>query len=144
MPLSRRDFLGASALGAAGLVLPHRAGASPVSGLLDRAGLAPAEMAMAGRPAVIASANGLRGVRVAYDMMAQHGADPLDAAIEGVKIQELDPDNKQGEFAGAAAYAGSSYAVCDARRARLERSVHLFRADERPTDRPISGTMHAR
>jgi N4-(beta-N-acetylglucosaminyl)-L-asparaginase len=43
------------------------------------------------RPVIIASRNGLRGVEVAYNMIVKEGSDPLDAAIEGVKIQELDP-----------------------------------------------------
>ena len=46
----------------------------------------------AGRPVAVASANGLRGVAKAYAMMAA-GADPLDAGIAGVNIQELDPDD---------------------------------------------------
>jgi N4-(beta-N-acetylglucosaminyl)-L-asparaginase len=85
MPLSRRDFLGATAIGAAGLVLPRRAAG---------------EVRLAGRPAVIASANGLRGVKVAYDMITQRGADPLDAAIAGVNIQELDPDDQSVGLGG--------------------------------------------
>ena len=84
MPLSRRDFLGASAVTAASLVLPRRAAA----------------LGTAGRPAVIASANGLRGVKVAYDMMTGQNADPLDAAIAGVNIQELDPDDQSVGLGG--------------------------------------------
>ncbi len=45
------------------------------------------------RPVIIASRNGLRGVEVAYNMITEDGSDPLDAAIEGVKIQELDPED---------------------------------------------------
>jgi N4-(beta-N-acetylglucosaminyl)-L-asparaginase len=40
---------------------------------------------------VIASSNGIRGVEKAYEMMTREGADPLDAAIAGINIQELDP-----------------------------------------------------
>ena len=89
MPLSRREFLGATATAtAAALVLPRRASALPsVSGA-------------AGRPAVIASANGLRGVQVAYDLMARQHADPLDAAIAGVNIQELDPEDQSVGLGG--------------------------------------------
>ena len=75
--LSRRDFLAASAAGAAGLVLPRHVAAAP----------------SATRPAVIASANGLRGVTVAYERMTGQQADPLAAAIAGVNIQELDPED---------------------------------------------------
>lgn len=92
MSISRRDFLGAGAAAAAGLALPSLASASPVvSGLVDRAALAPAGAAP-NRPIVVASANGIRGVAKAYDMIVK-GADPLDAAIAGVNIQELDPDD---------------------------------------------------
>ena len=44
----------------------------------------------------VASANGLRGVGRAVELMGR-GSDTLDAAVEGVKIQELDPaDNSVG------------------------------------------------
>jgi N4-(beta-N-acetylglucosaminyl)-L-asparaginase len=98
MSISRRDFLGASAITAAGLVLPRRADATPVIRVLERSDMLRASAA--GRPAVISSANGLRGVKVAYDLMTQRGADPLDAAIEGVKIQELDPDDQSVGLGG--------------------------------------------
>ena len=85
MSVSRRDFLGAGAAVAAGLTLPRG---------LDGALLPQAanQQRAATRPVVIASANGLRGVAKAYEMMTK-GSDPLDAAIEGVKIQELDPED---------------------------------------------------
>jgi len=87
MPLSRREFLGATATAtAAALVLPRRASALST--------------AAAGRPAVVASANGLRGVQVAYDLMVRQHADPLDAAIAGVNIQELDPDDQSVGLGG--------------------------------------------
>src|SRR5690606_26676118 len=44
------------------------------------------------RPAVVSSANGIRGVARAFELM-QGGSDPLDAAIAGVNIQELDPED---------------------------------------------------
>ena len=43
-------------------------------------------------PLAVASGNGLRGVSLAVEMMSS-GADPLDAAIEGVAIQESDPED---------------------------------------------------
>jgi N4-(beta-N-acetylglucosaminyl)-L-asparaginase len=49
--------------------------------------------------------------------------------------------SKDGRYAGACAYEGSKFAVCDAKGARLENSAFLFKRDERPTRRPISGTM---
>ena len=45
-------------------------------------------------PLVVASRNGIRGVELAWNMIHGDGADPLDAAIEGVRIQELDPDDQ--------------------------------------------------
>ena len=82
MSLSRRDFLGAGAAAAAGLTLPRTAEALPFINVAKPAT----------RPVVIASANGIRGVAKAYEMIMK-GSDPLDAALEGVKIQELDPED---------------------------------------------------
>ena len=45
------------------------------------------------RPCVVASDNGIRGVKVAYDMLMK-GADTLDAIIAGVNIEELDPNDR--------------------------------------------------
>ncbi len=53
----------------------------------------------AGRPAVVSSDNGLRGVKVAYDKLVA-GGDPLDAAIAGVNIQELDPEDQSVGLGG--------------------------------------------
>jgi N4-(beta-N-acetylglucosaminyl)-L-asparaginase len=49
--------------------------------------------------------------------------------------------NKKGEYSGACAYEGSNFAVCDAKGARIENAVYLFKRNERPTDRPVSGTL---
>lgn len=98
MPLSRRDFLErSSALAAAGFLprLPEELGsafAQPVTG----PGTTPGFRA---RPCVVASANGLRGVKVAYDKIVA-GEDPLDAAIAGVNIQELDPNDQSVGLGG--------------------------------------------
>jgi N4-(beta-N-acetylglucosaminyl)-L-asparaginase len=89
MPISRRDFLvTGTAAAAAGLSLPSIA-----------TGSAPPTGSTRARPVVIASGNGLRGVAIAYDMLTG-GADPLDAALEGVKIQELDPDDQSVGLGG--------------------------------------------
>lgn len=82
MSSTRREFLASSAaaLTAASLAAPAAAAASGT----------PA--AVRARPTVIASANGIRGVKVAYDQIVA-GADPLDAIIAGVNIQELDPED---------------------------------------------------
>ena len=88
MTISRRSFLGTGAAAAAGLATATPGAAETLASLIgpDDANLAQ------GRAVVIASANGIRGVAKAYEMLGT-GADPLDAAIEGVKIQELDPED---------------------------------------------------
>ena len=59
----------------------------------------PAASRWAAKPIAIASGNGLRGVKVAAELILQ-GTDPLDAAIEGVKIQELDPKDTSVGYGG--------------------------------------------
>ena len=79
--VSRRSFLEASGLAAAAAVIP----APPTIPLRS-----------AGHPAAVSSSNGLRAVNRAMDLVLK-GTDTLDAAVEGVKIQELDPaDNSVG------------------------------------------------
>ncbi|HET7563404.1 MAG TPA: N(4)-(beta-N-acetylglucosaminyl)-L-asparaginase [Gemmatimonadaceae bacterium] len=108
MSLSRRKFLGAGAAAAAGLALPSLASAGPViTDVVDRAERAPgARASFAGRPVVISAANGYttdhngkQGITVAYDLLAG-GADPLDAAIAGVNIVELNPDDESVGLGG--------------------------------------------
>ncbi len=79
MSFSRREFL------AAGTLVAGAAAAARNTKTVT----APA----ASRPVVIASRNGIRGVAKAYQMMTQENADPLDAVIAGVNLQELDPDD---------------------------------------------------
>jgi len=93
--ISRRDFLGAGAATAAGLALARTANATELLG----SSLAPRTSSLASRPVVVSSANGIRGVAKAYQMM-QRGADPLDAAIAGVNIQELDPEDQSVGLGG--------------------------------------------
>jgi N4-(beta-N-acetylglucosaminyl)-L-asparaginase len=92
---TRRDFLEAGAVAAAAA-----AGLS-VPGVADAAELPIAQTTrrpFAGLPVVISSPNGFRtrhadgrpAIQVAYDMIVQ-GGDPLDAAIAGVQLVELDP-----------------------------------------------------
>ena len=81
-PVSRRTFLGASGLAAAAAAIP----ALPPA--IIRRGT--------GHPAAVSSSNGLRAVNRAMELVLR-GTDTLDAAVEGVKIQELDPaDNSVG------------------------------------------------
>ena len=49
---------------------------------------------------MIASANGIRGVAKAYEMITRQNADTLDAIIAGVNIQELDPDDQSVGLGG--------------------------------------------
>lgn len=95
-PVSRREFLlsaGGLAAGAAAglpLVIPHPM--RPIRPL-------PPQARWAAKPVAVASANGLRAVQKAFDMLMQ-GADTLDAAVEGVKIQELDPADDSVGYGG--------------------------------------------
>ena len=96
MSVSRRDFLGTSAAVAAGLALPAVGKGSPFP-IPDDQG--PAAKVAARLPIVISAANGYyrdnpsgSPIKKAYDMVAA-GADPLDAAIAGVNMVELDPDD---------------------------------------------------
>ena len=96
MAISRRTFIGAGAAAAASLTLDRAARADVL-----RASVAqPAESLLATRPVVIASANGIRGVARAYDMIARQNADTLDAIIAGVNIQELDPEDQSVGLGG--------------------------------------------
>ena len=96
MSTTRRDFLGVGAAAAAGLVLPGLAEAKT-----------PAPQGRASRPIIVGSANGhmsrnaagKTGVEVALDMM-NAGGDPLDAAIAGVTIVELDPADQSVGLGG--------------------------------------------
>jgi len=95
LPLSRREFIGAGAVAATTLVAGRAASALPAIPVTER--MAP--VLPLARPTVIASANGLRGVAKAYEMIGQ-GGDTLDAIIEGVKIQELDPTDQSVGLGG--------------------------------------------
>ena len=87
--VSRRSFLGAAGAVATGAALvPKELVAAPL--MMRRA---------PSRPCAVASSNGKRGVEKAVAMMMQ-GADPLDAGVEGVKIQELDPKDQSVGYGG--------------------------------------------
>jgi N4-(beta-N-acetylglucosaminyl)-L-asparaginase len=85
LPVSRRTFLTASGSAAAALALPA---GSPA---IVRRG--------ASRPAAVSSSNGLAAVNRAMELVLG-GTDTLDAAVEGVKIQELDPKDNSVGFGG--------------------------------------------
>src|SRR5437899_8086764 len=59
----------------------------------------PPQSRWAAKPVVISSANGMRAVQKAFEMIMQ-GADTLAAVIEGVKIQELDPNDTSVGYGG--------------------------------------------
>ena len=80
MPVSRRDFLSAGATAAAGVAL-----GAPLLAETASSGTSVESSRVFARPVVIASANGIRGVKKAYDMIVG-GADTLDAIIAGVNI----------------------------------------------------------
>ncbi|HWH51749.1 MAG TPA: N(4)-(beta-N-acetylglucosaminyl)-L-asparaginase [Gemmatimonadaceae bacterium] len=110
MSISRRDFVGAGAAAAAGLALPKLAEAMPSIDVRDRAAALP--KAFAGRPVVISAANGFRskengvsGIEKAYKLMVS-GADPLDAAVQGVQVIELDPTDQSVGLGGLPNEAG--------------------------------------
>ncbi|HEX2779312.1 MAG TPA: isoaspartyl peptidase/L-asparaginase, partial [Gemmatimonadaceae bacterium] len=94
MSITRRDFLGTGATVAAGLTLGRSADALPIAGAGRVASAAPPV-----KPVVIASANGIRGVARAYEMITK-GSDTLDAIIAGVNIQELDPEDQSVGLGG--------------------------------------------
>ena len=97
MSVSRRDFLGAGAAAAASLALPRLSDADLTLEAADARQVT--RLSQARRPIVVSSANGFyrdnpagSPIRKAYDMVVS-GADPLDAAIAGVNMVELDPND---------------------------------------------------
>lgn len=87
--LSRREFLGVTgaAVAAGPFAVPAPIGAPALL------------LGGEGRPMAVGSTNGLRGINLAIEMMNQ-GHDTLDAAVEGVKIQELDPEDDSVGYGG--------------------------------------------
>ncbi len=96
MAISRRTFIGAGAAAAASLTFDRVARAEGLSASVTGLG----RSASSPRPVVIASANGIRGVAKAYDMITGQNADTLDAIIAGVNIQELDPEDQSVGLGG--------------------------------------------
>src|SRR2546426_1085045 len=84
--LSRREFVASTAVGVAAAV------AADIPYPMQPPRPLPPPSRWAAKPVALSSANGLRAVQKAFDMLMQ-GADTLDAVIEGVKIQELDPND---------------------------------------------------
>ncbi len=92
-PLSRREFLSSTAVGIAA------ASARDIPYPMRPPRPLPPERRWATKPVAVSSANGLRAVQKAFDLLLQ-GADTLDAIIEGVKIQELDPNDDSVGYGG--------------------------------------------
>jgi N4-(beta-N-acetylglucosaminyl)-L-asparaginase len=82
--LDRRSFLGAGGSLAAVEGLPGFRDAFPAPFV---------RRSRAASPVAISSANSLAPVTRTYELVSK-GTDTLDAAVEGVKLQELDPDDQ--------------------------------------------------
>ena len=96
--VSRRDFLGTAALAVAGGSVPGGAvAAGPQAPWIRRS--------RAAKATAVGSENGIRGVARAVELILA-GADPLDAGVEGVKIEELDPENESVGYGGLPNEAG--------------------------------------
>ena len=89
--ISRRRFLGTAGAGLAAAAAPPVLALPIAAPAIRRSRIA--------RPAAVSSGNGLRAVDRAIELVLQ-GSDPLDAAVEGVKIQELDPDDMSVGYGG--------------------------------------------
>ncbi len=99
--MDRRHFLGGMV---ASLSLPLLA-REPASAS-QAAQPQPATAAGAGSsPVAVASGNGLEAVRIAYQEMVA-GADPVDAAVAGVKVVELDPKDYTVGYGGLPNFDG--------------------------------------
>src|SRR5262245_38781980 len=60
---------------------------------------------MKGTAVAISSANGLEAVRLAYQRLIE-GADPVDAAVDGVSLVELDPGEHTVGYGGLPNFDG--------------------------------------
>lgn len=89
--LTRREFLGAASTLAAG--------AAFTPDMVSGRSAAAVHVRPQARQVAVASANGIRAVQLAAELMDQ-GVDTLDAAVEGVKIRELDPEDTSVGYGG--------------------------------------------
>lgn len=93
--VTRRTFLGTAAATLAASAAPPLVFGTPAA-----VGSAPAiRRSRAAAIGAVSSANGLPAVERAVDLMSR-GVDTLDAAVEGVKIQELDPNDQSVGYGG--------------------------------------------
>lgn len=94
----RRDLLTALAAGAGLAACATPAAATPVPQSAP-AVAAPARSARKGWPVLIGSNNALPGMKLHYEKLLA-GADPLDVAIEVIKLVEADPDDESVGIGG--------------------------------------------
>jgi N4-(beta-N-acetylglucosaminyl)-L-asparaginase len=93
---SRRAFLERAALAGAGALVARDASALPVDpGAEPKAGPGSGD----GGFVLVTSANGVGAAKVAREALVA-GRDPLDAAIAGVNVPELDPDDVTVGYGG--------------------------------------------
>lgn len=90
---NRREFLKRTGVTAVGAALTGCAAQAMGSAIAPSA-------KMGTRPVIVASGNGIRGVALAHKMISESSADPLDAIIAGVNIQELDPEDQSVGLGG--------------------------------------------
>jgi N4-(beta-N-acetylglucosaminyl)-L-asparaginase len=91
--------MGAGATAAAGLALARPVDALPPSAAPAGPAAPAVHVRPPARPVAISSNNSLAPVTRAVELMLE-GADTLDAAVEGVKIQELDPKDDSVGYGG--------------------------------------------
>lgn len=89
-PLTRRDVLGAAL--ASGLALSCSSARADDAIVRAASGASSAPRRNAARATMVGSANALAGMKLHYPELLA-GADPLDAAIEVVKVTEADPED---------------------------------------------------
>jgi len=94
--LDRRTFLEKSALLSALGFMPRALSAEEYEYDVARP---PQRGNFRGRPCVVSSANGIKGVKLAYDRIT-NGTDTLDAIIAGVNLVELDPNDQSVGLGG--------------------------------------------
>jgi len=93
MTISRRELLGGAAATAVGWAAGASARGSEVQGVQGgTAQEGASQLGAPARPVAIASGNGLKAVTRAIEGV-QRGEHLLDAAVAGVEIQELDPED---------------------------------------------------
>ncbi|HEY3288389.1 MAG TPA: N(4)-(beta-N-acetylglucosaminyl)-L-asparaginase [Gemmatimonadaceae bacterium] len=96
--IDRRAFLEKSALLSALGFLPRVLSAAEYERDVMGAGFGTTPN-FRGRPCVVSSANGIKGVKLAYDRITG-GTDALDAIIAGVNLVELDPNDQSVGLGG--------------------------------------------